>query len=309
MKDTVKTLLEGVLHSYAQLFFTQSNVTGLFVLAASFTNPQVGLWGLTGALVCNVLGLLLRTNRDLLKQGMVGYNGVLVSLGMASALQVNGAFFGLFGVACVLTVWLSIAFFHQMGRANLPSLSLAFLGAYWVVMMAVAGFSELHSQPISSEMPAHWYDVGQQWPLPDWVRYYLQSLGGILFQGNVVAGLLIVAGLVWASRISFTVSVLGFLAGYGFFSALGGNPIHISDHFIGFNFILTAIALGGFLYIPNWRTYALTYGAPDAGGGAADRGGNKPVRQRGCPHSVAAIRDGGSAGAVRTPQGRSDFGH
>ncbi|KAA9347195.1 urea transporter [Larkinella humicola] len=257
MKNTVKTLFTGVLNSYAQLFFTQSKVTGVLVLLASFTNPSVGLWGLTGAVVCNLLGLLIRTHPALLKQGMIGYNGVLVSLGLASTLQVNGAFLGLFGVACLLTVGLSIAFFHQMSQLNLPSLSMAFVSVYWIVMLAVTGFSELHLQPVSADQSARWYGFVQYGPLPDWIRFYLQSLGGILFQGNVVAGLLVVLGILWASRISFTLSVLGFLTGYGFFSSLGGNPVHISDHFIGFNFVLTALALGGFMYIPNWRTYGL----------------------------------------------------
>ncbi|GAB3908854.1 hypothetical protein GCM10028803_45320 [Larkinella knui] len=257
MKNTVKTLLAGVLPSYAQLFFTQSNVTGLLVLAASFTNPAIGFWGLAGAVLCNLLGLVMRTNPVLLKQGLLGYNGVLVSLGLASTLQPNGAFLGLFGAACLLTVMLSRAFFHQMGQTRLPSLSLAFVVVYWIMLLAIGGFSELKLLPVSTEQPTRWYGFSQQGPLPDWIRFYLQSLGGILFQGNGMAGVLIVAGLLWSSRISFTLSVLGFLAGYGFFSSLGGNSLHVSDHFIGFNFILTAIALGGFVYIPNWRTYGL----------------------------------------------------
>ncbi|WP_080057716.1 urea transporter [Spirosoma aerolatum] len=258
MKDTIKTIVDGVLNSYAQLFFTQDKVTGVLVLAASLTNPLVGVWGLIGAVLCMLLGLLMGTDRTLIRQGMVSFNGVLVSLGLASTLAINGAFIGLFGVACLLSVWLSITFFHRLGKHNLPSLSAAFLGGYWVVMIAVAGFSSIHTQAISAETPAHWYDsLVQQWPLPDGVRYYLQSLGCILFQGNVIAGGLVLMGILWASRISFTLSVLGFGIGYGLFSSLGGNSIHISDHFIGFNFILTAIALGGFFYVPNWRTYGL----------------------------------------------------
>lgn len=257
MKASLKTILTGVLNSYAQLFFTQNNVTGGLLLLASMTAPAIGSWGLAGALVCQGLASLLRISPMLREQGMISYNGVLVSLGLAASLQVNGAFLALFGIACLLSVLLSAAFANGLGQAKLPSLSLAFVLSYWVILLGISSFAGVQPLVFVPEDAQVWYYAAESWPIPYWLQDYLRSLGSILFEGNLITGLLVAAGILWASRISFTLSLLGFGVGYACFTALGGNPIHIGSHYIGFNFILTALALGGFFFVANWRTYGL----------------------------------------------------
>lgn len=257
MKETIKTIAIGGLNSYAQLFFTQNKLTGLLLLAASMVDPHVGIWGLLGVVVCNGLALAIGISPTLIEQGVVGYNSILVSLGLASMLQTNGSFFGLFAIACILTVLLSAGAFQLMGRQHLPSLSFAFLIVYWMVALSVSSFSGLDAQSFSLQPTPHWYAIDPPAWVPVWLQHYLTSLGSILFQGNLVAGLLATVAILWASRIHLTLSLVGFGVGYGLFMALGGNLINISHHFIGFNFILTSMALGGFFYIPNWRSYGL----------------------------------------------------
>lgn len=257
MKESLKTIGSGVLNSYAQLFFTQNNVTGGLLLLASMTAPSIGIWGLAGALLCQGIAALLRINPVLRQQGMVSYNGMLVSLGLAASLQVNGAFLALFGIACLLSVLLSAALAHGFGQAKLPSLSLAFVLTYWVILLCIGSFTGIQPLVFAPEDAQVWYYAAESWPLPGWFQDYLRSLGSILFEGNLVTGLLVAAGILWASRISFTLSILGFGVGYACFTALGGNPIHIGSHYIGFNFILTALAVGGFFFVANWRTYGL----------------------------------------------------
>ena len=51
--------------------------------------------------------------------------------------------------------------------------------------------------------------------------------------------------------------MLVYLSGYAFYYFVGADFTQLSYSYIAFNFILTAIALGGFLFIPSWKTYAL----------------------------------------------------
>ncbi|WP_338868090.1 urea transporter [Spirosoma sp. SC4-14] len=257
MKELIKTIVVGGLNSYAQLFFTQNKITGMLLLAASMVDPQTGIWGLLGVVVCNAIALGFGMSPSLVQQGVIGYNSILVSLGLASMLPVSERFFCLFGLACLSTVFLSAGSFQLMRRLNLPSLSFAFLIVYWAVALSLDNFPAIKVNSLSRVQLTHWYNIEAPAWFPVWLYHYLTSLGSILFQSNLIAGLLAVTGLLWASRIQLTLSLLGFGVGYLLFIALGGNPIQISHHYIGFNFILTAMALGGFFYIPNWRTYGL----------------------------------------------------
>jgi len=71
------------------------------------------------------------------------------------------------------------------------------------------------------------------------------------FQYNILAGLIIAIGLVIYSRISFLLSLIGFFAAYYFYQFIGANIDELNYSYIGFNFILTAIAMGGFFTIPS----------------------------------------------------------
>jgi murein DD-endopeptidase MepM/ murein hydrolase activator NlpD len=86
---------------------------------------------------------------------------------------------------------------------------------------------------------------------------YLRSLGAIFFQFNDLAGLLVVIGMLLASRMSLVLSFFGFIIGYGFYAQAEGDFTQLVYSYIGFNFILTAIAMWGFFVIPSKKSYLL----------------------------------------------------
>jgi murein DD-endopeptidase MepM/ murein hydrolase activator NlpD len=91
--------------------------------------------------------------------------------------------------------------------------------------------------------------------IPVSLSIYLKSLGAIFFQYNILGGLLIAIGLLIYSRISFVLSLIGFYTAFYFYQFIGGNINELSYNFIGFNFILTAIAIGGFFIVPSRSSY------------------------------------------------------
>ncbi|RLD52097.1 MAG: peptidase M23, partial [Bacteroidetes bacterium] len=61
----------------------------------------------------------------------------------------------------------------------------------------------------------------------------------------------IAIGLLIYSRIAFTLSLIGFFGAYLFYKMVGGNLYELSYAYIGFNYILTSIAIGGFFIVPS----------------------------------------------------------
>ena len=99
-----------------------------------------------------------------------------------------------------------------------------------------------------------WNNLGIIRPL----KIYFISLGAILFQYNVLSGIIIAVGLLYYSRISFTLSLLGFFTAFYFYDFVGASISETNYSYIGFNYILTSIALGGFFVIPSIRSYLWT---------------------------------------------------
>ncbi len=87
------------------------------------------------------------------------------------------------------------------------------------------------------------------------IKIYFHSLGAIFFQTHLLAGIIISLGLLIYSRITFVLSILGFSVAYIFYQIVGIEFISLGYTFIGFNYILTAIALGGYFLVPGKVSY------------------------------------------------------
>jgi murein DD-endopeptidase MepM/ murein hydrolase activator NlpD len=95
-------------------------------------------------------------------------------------------------------------------------------------------------------------------PIPESLQVYFRSLGAIFFQNYLLSGIVITIGLLLYSRIAFSLSLLGFFSAYFYYQIIGANIHELSYSFIGFNFILTAIAIGGFFLIPSVYSFLWT---------------------------------------------------
>ena len=74
--------LDAVLGAYSQVLFARSRFVGLALLAASFIVPRIGLAGLIGVALATLIALLLQLDREAIRQGTLGYNALLVFLGL-----------------------------------------------------------------------------------------------------------------------------------------------------------------------------------------------------------------------------------
>lgn len=170
-----------------------------------------------------------------------------------------GAFF-----TFLISVWLTSLLF----KANLPLLGLPFLAGIWTILLSVRSFDALTLNERGLFMLNEVYRLGgnnllqfyefiQYPPIPDFWIVFLKSLGAIFFQYNVLSGIFIAAGILIYSRIAFSLSLLGFTTGYYFYQFIGGGTAELYYSFIGFNFILASISLGGFFVVPSFRSYGL----------------------------------------------------
>ena len=256
------SFLTGIINSYTQVFFSNNRVFAAILIVVSFFDFWAGASGLFAVVISNTMAYLIGLNRTNIQKGYYGFNSLLVGLGFGVYYQPGVPFFIVLAFAAMLTLFLTLWFEGVIGKYGLPYMSLSFLIGTWLVSLATRQFTTLrvseHGIYMTNEMfslGGHPMVTSYNWlldlGLPEPVRLYFTSLGAIFFQYHLFAGILIAIGVLIYSRISFVLSLVGFFSAYFYYKVVGADIHELSYGYIGFNFILTAIAIGGFFIIPS----------------------------------------------------------
>lgn len=243
-----KTLYFSILSSYSSILFSSSPVLGLFIFLATLFNYEAGLLGLLGIIFAVLLAKFLGVHEERIKKGSLGFNALLVGLSINLVHSVDTTLVFILFVSIVLLVFLTIASEYAFSYfLGLPVLSIPFVIVSIIVYFSFYDYNGLKYRVANTPFPLDIYFP----ELPSYVSYYLKSLGGIFFQSSPWAGLCFAIILFASSRIAFVLSVIGFAAGISFHLALEGKMGNISTGAVGFNYILTAIAVGGIFIVPS----------------------------------------------------------
>ncbi|QGY44383.1 peptidoglycan DD-metalloendopeptidase family protein [Maribellus comscasis] len=261
-----RDIVDSVLNSYSQVFFSKSKLLAFFLIVISFFDYGAGIGGLISVFIANALARFLGYNKYFLNSGLYGFNALLVGLGVGLFYQPSVPLYILITVAAVLTFFLTVVFQGVLGKYGLPYLSLPFLLAIWVVALSAGDLSALNISErgiytynelyaLGGQTFVNIYEFLENHIRSSFIRIYFHSLGAIFFQTHLLAGIIIAIGLLIYSRITFVLSVLGYSVAYLFYHLVGIEFNSLGYTFIGFNYILTAIALGGYYLVPGKVSY------------------------------------------------------
>lgn len=266
MRKGFYEILEGILNSYAQIFFSKSKTFAVVLLLVSFFDYGLGLSGLCMILWVHFLARAIGYAREEIRQGTYGFNALLVGFFLGSQYLPNVAFIIVFLLAGLFVLLITVGINQFLLPHQLPFLSLPFTMTVWFLALSLRDAEALVPNVQSLYFMNRLYAWGGMWAVQQYEylrdapfmslfwQSYLKSLSAILFQSNIIAGLLISIGLFMHSRIAFWLSLYGFAVGYGYLWLLQSPLERIEAYHLGFNFSLTAIALGGFFFITSWRS-------------------------------------------------------
>ena len=268
LNTTLSLYGNGLLGSYSQIFFSDNRWFAVLLLLASFSDPITGCSGLVSALAAIAFSSWIGYNPYLIKNGTYSYNSLLVGLTMAVFFKFSLAFIVVLFLVSFFTLLLTVWLASISSAYRVPYLSLPFILGVWTLLLSARSFGALQLSERGIYTFNELWNLGgptlvslyvkiNSFSLPFVIEVYLKSLGAIFFQYNILSGLLVAIGLLIYSRIAFTLSILGFFAGYLFCYFVQGNLSELDYSYIGFNYILSAIAIGGFYLIPSSRTYLL----------------------------------------------------
>jgi len=269
MISKIKTLLSAILNSYSQIFFSNNRIFATILLIVSFFDIYAGIAGLFAVISSNLIAYLLGFNKETIKKGLYGFNSLLVGLGVGLYFQTSIVLYVIIFLLAILTLFLSLLLEGIFTKYGLPYLSIPFIFVMWAIVLSSRDFSVLGISERGIYTLNNIYSIGGK-QFVDYYNYldsikilfslkvYFLSLGAIFFQYNIIAGIFISIGLLIYSRIAFSLSLIGFYSAFLFYQLIGADINALSYSYIGFNFILTAIAVGGFFVIPSYSSYLWT---------------------------------------------------
>ncbi|NPA37570.1 MAG: peptidoglycan DD-metalloendopeptidase family protein [Chlorobi bacterium] len=266
VKKKIQPILEGVFNTYSEVFFSDSKVFGVILILITFLDWQLGMAGLLSVIVANGTASRLGFDEYYIRKGYYGFNSLLAGLGLALYFEPGVVLVLIILIAALFSLFITISLKGFLGNYGLPYLSLPFIFTLWIIILASSDFVNLGLNERGIYDLNAIYSKGgvalmnfYQWiedlSMPDSLRIYLRSLASIFFQQNIFSGILIAFGLLWFSRIAFSLSLIGFYAAYFFYGFIGADFETLNYTYIGFNYILASVAIGGYFLIPSKTTY------------------------------------------------------
>ena len=234
--------------AYAAVLFTEHPGVGLVFLAATLWFPNVGLAGLVAAFTALITARLF--DFPYRHSGIHVFNGLLTGLSLGAFYQLNGPLLVLLIVGAAATVFLTVLLAELAWRiGRLPVLSLPFVITALVLAFAAQGYAGLQPYRATAQLPATWFSP--------WLDPFFVTLGSTFFSPHPAAGALLFAGLLWQSRYIALLAATGFAAGFAVHHGLAEPTTDRFAVWNGFNFVLTAIAVGGVFAVPGLASFAL----------------------------------------------------
>ncbi len=262
----VKKFFLSVLNSYSQIFFSKNHFLAIMIILTTFIDLWAGISGLIAVAIANLLSFMLEFNKKTIVSGYYGFNALLVGLGLGVNYEPSHQFFIFLSASIILTLLLTIILQGFFSKYALPYLSMPFLLGLWIVTLASREITSLELNQRDLFTIDKLYKMGgislvniyyslSNIPISESVLLFLKSLGAIFFQYNLLAGVLVAIGLIVWSRIAFILALLGFYSAYFYYIFIGADITELSYSFIGFNYILSALAIGGYFLIPSKSSF------------------------------------------------------
>jgi urea transporter/murein DD-endopeptidase MepM/ murein hydrolase activator NlpD len=262
-------LLPSILNSYSIVFFLDNKLFAIGLLTISFFNFFAGVSGFLAIMIAVVVAISLGFDKTELRKGLYSFNALLFGLGMGTFFDPGVVYFTLFSLGVILTLILSVTLGGWLGKKGLPHLSIPFVLGFWAIVLPSTTFENLGLTHRNIYWINEVYAVGgthlvnflqsvDNFSVNHLADNYFRALSSIVFQNNLISGIVISLLLLISSRIAFSLSILGFFTACFFAAFTGSNTAGFSYYNIGANYILTALATGGFFVIPSTRSYLWT---------------------------------------------------
>lgn len=220
---------DSVLRGMGQVMLQNNALTGLlFLLGILVSSWQMMLAALLGAASGTLAAILFKYGKKDIDDGLYGFNGALVGVALLFYFKP-----GLLMAALIIVgAALSTAIMNFMHRKNMSPYTFPFILTAWIII-ALAGVS--HAVPPQFQTHAFATSLNA-------VSALSMAFGQVMFQANILTGILFLAGIFVCSRVSALHAFIGSLVGMLLALAISFPFGLINAGIFGYNGVLCGVA-------------------------------------------------------------------
>lgn len=252
MSEPKANFITQCLRGTSQVFFMQNAFTGiLFFTAMSYASYTTGVWATTiGALVgvvsATLMAMLLGADKDSIRAGLFGFNGILVGAALPTFVAVSPQLwvYIIIGAAfsTVITAALSASLTNTWG---VPGSTGPFVLTGWLMLAGAYSFGHLEVTGEETKLVSDYVNGVSMVPSPiEAVKIFFRNIGQVYLLGSWISGAIILLGVFIASRPAGIAAACGSAIAMIVAIFMGADPKVVSAGLYGFSPVLTAMAVG-----------------------------------------------------------------
>ena len=267
-RNPVWRFIDINLRGAGQVMFQNSPLSGLCFIAGicwgayAANNRAVAVGAVVGLVVSTVTAMLLKSDVTSLRQGLFGFNGLLVGAAVPTFLAGGPLMWLLLIVGAAVSSVAMLAVSNVMKTWGVPALTFPFVLTTWFLVLAAYSFGHL---PIASMGPptlpqAFGPPASAVAMSPDLlVSSWLKGPAQVFLINSIATGIIVVIGLMVSSIWAAAFALVGSAVSLAFAILFGARTGAVDAGLYAFSPVLTAVALGSVFYKPSWRValYAL----------------------------------------------------
>lgn len=251
--EHLRILLRGA----GQVMFQPSAWTGLLFMVGIFWGaysahtPEVAWGALLGLSVSTLTGYMIDMPSEDGRQGLWGFNGVLVGCAFPTFLGNTFWVWVALVLCAAMTVWVRTAMNNVMAPWRVNSFTFPFVFCTWIFILAARAMNSMPPEHLPDPtLPEVFSSVANLHPKM-LIIDCLKGVAQVFLINSWITGLLFLVGLAISSPIAaltaFGGSALALLVAIVF----GASGVEIADGLYSFSAVLTALAVGVVFYKPN----------------------------------------------------------
>ncbi|MFT4039535.1 MAG: urea transporter [Thermomicrobiales bacterium] len=252
----VDQLLRGI----GQVMLQNSPLTGLLFLIGLFVGGwQFGVYGLLGTASSTLAARWLGVPASAIQAGLYGYNGTLVGVALVFYLSDNVMLTAYVVLGGIVATVAAAAIGNLLSTWRIPALTGPFVVTTWFFALGVFGLGELGATANSGppSLPAIASGGRAMLDTGHLVEGFFKGVSEVFFQNSVLVGAIFLLGLLVSSRIDCAMAAIGSVVGLAAGWALGADANTLALGLLGYNAVLTLIALAGLFYVLDGSSFVV----------------------------------------------------
>ena len=240
--SNVLNLFSASLKGISQVLLIENAITGLIVLVAiSLYSVPLSIMAFTSSFIGTVTAKIGGADEKLISQGLFSFNSTLSGLAMALFLEGDHRWIIALFSAVIATIF-TAGMVHITKPFDVPSLTFPYIILTWFLLTASHRLQFFEASNSLVPQGLTYWQLDITGPV-DLISGFTKSIGQIYFLDHIWAGLLILAGIFFASRrlgmLAIYATIISLLAAY----YLGSEHSLMSSGLYGYNAVLTIFAV------------------------------------------------------------------